>query len=98
MTGKRIEKERSDTDAKVSGLGKFKAEKCETAEDGLHNLLSQKTNTTKSYLRYVICDRVVPAVFPDVATERMYQIRIYREEFGNNNWTVSWMPKEYLTN
>ena len=26
MTGKRIEKERAETDAKASGIGKFKAE------------------------------------------------------------------------
>ena len=76
MTGKGIDKERADTDAKVSGLGKFKVEYVEAADDGFQNLLSQKTVTTKAELRYVIRDRVVLAVIPNVATERMYQIRI----------------------
>ena len=40
MMGKQIEKERVDTDAKLSGLGKFKAEYFMAAEDFFHNLLS----------------------------------------------------------
>ena len=42
MTGKLIEKEKAETDSKVSGPGKFKLEYFEAAEDDFHNLLSQK--------------------------------------------------------
>ena len=52
--GKRIEKERSETGAKVSGLGKFKVEDFEESVDFSHNLLYQKMLTTKADLRYVI--------------------------------------------
>ena len=40
MTGKLIEKEKAETDSKVSGPGKFKLEYFEAAEDNFHNLLS----------------------------------------------------------
>ena len=42
MTKKLIEKERAETDSKVSGPGKFKLEYFEAAEDDFHNLLSKK--------------------------------------------------------
>ena len=71
MTGRRIEKKRSETGAKVGGLGKLKAEEFEAVDNGFHNPLSQKTGTTKAELRNIICDRVVLTVFLDVATERM---------------------------
>ena len=48
---------------------------------------------TKAELRYVICDRVVPAVFPDVSIELMYQIRISGEVFGEDNQTIFRMLK-----
>ena len=98
MMGKQIEKERVDTDAKLSGLGKFKSEDFEASEDCFHNLLYQKTGTTKADLRYVICNRVVPAVFLDVVTERMYQIRLSREAFGEDKRKIFWMLKEYQMN
>ena len=60
----------------MSGLGKFKVEEFEASKDGSFNLFYQKMGTSKSNLRYVICDRVLMAVFPDVVTEGMYQIRI----------------------
>ena len=85
MTGKRIEKERAETDAKVIGLGKFKAEYFEAAEYGFHNQLYQKTGMTKAELSHLICNRVVMALFQDVATEHMYQIRNYGEAFGEGN-------------
>ena len=88
MTGKRIDKERADTYAKVRGLGNFKAEDFEATEDGVHNLLSQKTGTTKAELKHVIWNRVVPEVLPDVTTERMYHIRISWEAFGEDNRIV----------
>ena len=66
-------------------IGKFKSEYFEAIEDGFRNLLSQKMGTSKSEIRYVICGRVVPAVFPYVATDRMYQIRISGEAFGEDN-------------
>ena len=72
MTGKQIDKERSEIDEKLSGLGNFKAEYFEAADDGLNNLRYQKTCTTKVDLRYVIRNRVVPEVIPDVSIERMY--------------------------
>ena len=96
MTGKRIEKDRAEIDAKVGGIGKFKSEYFEAAEDYFHNLISQETGTTKSDIRYIICNRVVPEVFPDVATEPMYQIRFSGEYFGEDNHTVLQMLKEYL--
>ena len=71
MTRKRIEEDREETDAKVSGLGKFKVDYFEVSEDGLHNLLSQKMGTTKADLRYIIRNRVVPAVIWVVETERV---------------------------
>ena len=71
-TGNRVEEERSETEAKVISISKFKAEDFEAADDGFHNLLSHKKGTPKAKLRYIISDRFVPAVFPDVATERMY--------------------------
>ena len=40
MTRKGIEKERVETGAKVSALGKFKSEDFENAQDSFHNLLS----------------------------------------------------------
>ena len=82
MTGKWIYKDRVGTDAKVSGIGKFKAEDFYSTEDSFYNLLSQKMVTTKAELGYVICDRVVLEVFPGVATERMYHIWIFGEAFG----------------
>ena len=69
----------------MSGLGKFKAEDFEAAEDEFHNLLSQKRGKNNSELRYVIRDRVVPEVFLDVMKERMYQIRLSGEAFGEDN-------------
>ena len=74
-----------EIDANMSGLVKFKAEDFEVDEDYFHKLLSQKTGTTKSELRYVIRDRVVLELFPDVATEQMYQICIYGKVFGEDN-------------
>ena len=71
MKGKRIEKEMADTDAKVTGLGKFKVEDFDVAEDGFNNLIYQKTGKTKADLRYIIRDRVVLEFFPNVSTERM---------------------------
>ena len=82
MTGKRIEKYRAETDAKVRGIVNFKAEYFEASEDCFHKLLSQKTGMTKAELRYVIRNRFVLAVPPDVATDRMYQIRVFGEAFG----------------
>ena len=67
MVGKQINKERAETDTNVSGLGKFKADYFDAAEDFLHNLLSQKTGTTKAELRYVIRNKSVLSVLPDVA-------------------------------
>ena len=96
ITGKRIDKERVETDAKVSGLGNFKAEEFEAAGDGFHNLLYQKTGMTKADLRYIIYNRVVPEVFPDAATEQMYQIRIYGQAFGEVNRKCFRMIREYL--
>ena len=72
MMRKWIEKGRVEKDAKVSALGKFKVEDFEATDDGFYSLLSQKMGTDKAEIRYVIRDRVVPEVFPDVATERMY--------------------------
>ena len=40
MMVKRIDQEMAETDAKLSGLGKFKAEYFMAAEDFFHNLLS----------------------------------------------------------
>ena len=82
----------------MRGIGKFKAEYFDSAEDGFHNLLSQKMGKTKSDLRCVICNRVVTEVFPDVAMERMHQIRLSREAFCKDNHTVLRMLKEYLIN
>ena len=87
MAGKRIEKYRVDTYTKVIGLGKFKSEGFEADEVGFHNLISQKTGTTNAELRYVIPNRVIQEVSPDFATERMYQIRISGEAFGEDNRT-----------
>ena len=87
-----------ETDAKVRGLGNFKAEEFEATEYGFHNLPSQKTRATNTDLRYVIHDSVVPVVLPDVATGRMYQIRITREAFREDNWKFFRMLKEYLIN
>ena len=64
--------------------GKFKSEDFEVDEDSFINLLFQKTGMTKSELRDVICDRVVLEVFPDVANEWMFQIRIFTEAFGDH--------------
>ena len=80
----------------MSGLGEFKTEDFETVKDVFHNLLYQKTGVTKADLRYVIRNRFVLKVFLDVATEKMYQIRISGESFSEDNWTVFWMLKEYL--
>ena len=80
----------------MRGIGKFKVEYFDSAEDGFHNLLSQKMGKTKSDLRCVICNRVVTEVFPDVAMERMHQIRLSREAFCKDNHTVLRMLKEYL--
>ena len=85
MTGKRVEKERAETDENVSGLGKSKEEEFIASDDSFYNLLSQKMGTTKADIRYVIRDRVVMKVFPDVAMERMYQIWISGEAFGEDN-------------
>ena len=63
-----------------------------------HNLLSQKTGMNEEELRYVIHDRVFPTVLPNVAAERTYQIRLYGEAFGEDNWTVFRMIKDYLIN
>ena len=82
----------------MRGIGNFKAEDFEAGEDGFHNLLSQKMGTTKAELRYAIRNRFVPEVFPGVATEQMYQIRIYGEAFGEDNQIFFWMLKEYLIN
>ena len=54
--------------------------------------------TTNAELRYVIRNRVVPVVLPDVVTEQMYQIWLYREAFGEDNGTVLRITKEYLIN
>ena len=51
MTGKGIEKAREETDTKVNGLGKWKSEDFEAADDGFYNPPSQKTGTTKADLR-----------------------------------------------
>ena len=51
---------------------------------------------TKAELRYVIHNRVVLKVFPDIAAERMYQIRLYREAFREGNQKVFRLLKEYL--
>ena len=72
MTWKWIEKEREEIYEKVSDIGKLKAEYFEAAEDGFHNILYQKMGITKADLRYVIHNRVVLVVVPDVATEQMY--------------------------
>ena len=85
-----------ETETAVSGLGKFKAEYFEAAEDDFCNLLSQKMGTSNSKLRYVICDRVVTEVFPDVATERMYKIHLSKEAFGEDNRIFLQMLREYL--
>ena len=53
---------------------------------------------TKSYPRSFIHNRVVPEVLPDVVTERVYQIRISGEVFGEDNQTVFRMLKECLIN
>ena len=98
MTGKQIEKKRADTDKKVRGLGNLKSEYFEASEGGFHNLIYQKTGTTKVEIRYVIRNRVVPEVFPDVAMERMHQIRLSGEAFGEDNQTVLQMLKEYPIN
>ena len=88
MTGKQVEKKRAETDENVSGLGKSNEEEFKASNDGFYNLLSQKMGTTKADIRYVIRDRVVMKVLPDVATERMYQIRISGEAFGEDNSTL----------
>ena len=93
MTRKLIDKERAETDTNARGLGKFKAEDFETTEDGFHKLFYQKTGTTKVEIKYVIQNKVVPEVLPDVVTEWMYQIWIYGETFGENNRTVFRMLK-----
>ena len=93
MTENRIEMERADTDAKVIIIVRFKAEWFEVAEDGFRNLLSQKKGIYKAELRYVIFDRVVPTMFPDVVTERMYQIRLTGEAFGEDNRKFFYMFK-----
>ena len=80
------------------GLGKFKVEYFEAAGDFFHNLLSQKRGKTKADLRYVIRVRVFLEMFPDVATERMYQIRISGEAFVEDKWTFFWMLKDYRIN
>ena len=80
------------------GLGKLKVEYFEAAEDFFHNLLSQKRGKTKADLRYVIRVRVFLEMFPDVATERMYQIRISGEAFVEDKWTFFWMLKDYRIN
>ena len=85
-----------DIDANVSGLHKSKTEDFEAAEYGFNNLLSQKMGTTKAELRHIIRNRVVPAVLPDVVTEGMYQIRLSREVFGEDNRKVFQMLKKYL--
>ena len=51
MPGKRIDKERAETDATVSGLGKCKEEDFEASKDTFRNLLSQKTEMSKANLR-----------------------------------------------
>ena len=65
----------------MRSLGKLKSEDSEAAENGFHNLISQKMGTTKAEIRYVIRGRVVQSVCLDVVTERMYQIRITLEAF-----------------
>ena len=82
--------------AKVRGIIKFKAEYFEADECGFHNLLSQKKGTSKAELRYVIRGRVTLAVLPYFVTEQMYQIWLTREAFGEYNWTVLHMLREYL--
>ena len=89
--GKRIEKEREEIDANIRGLGKSKPEDFEAAEDGFHNLLSQETGTTKADH-----NKVVLEVFPDVAMERMYQIQLSGDAFGEDNQKSFRMLKEYL--
>ena len=53
---------------------------------------------TKGELRYIICNRVIPQVFPDVATELMNQILIYRYAFGEDNRTIFQILNEYQIN
>ena len=96
MTGKRIKKERAETDATVSGLGNFKAEDFEAADGGFLTYSIRRQGASKDKTRYIIHDRVVLAVFPDVATEGMYQIRNSGEAFGEDNLEFFWMFKKYL--
>ena len=98
MTGKRIKKDRTETDATVSGIGKFKVEEFEANEYGFRKLLSRNNGTYKAELRYLIRDRVVPEVFKDVATKQMHHIRLSGESFGDENQKVFQILKEYLTN
>ena len=54
--------------------------------------------TTKAELRYIIRDRFVLEVFPDVAMEQMYHIQLIGETFGEDNPAVFQMLKYYLIN
>ena len=71
----------------MSGLGKFKVEDFETSEYVFCKLPSQNMETSKSKLRYIICGRVVPEVFSDITTDRMYHIWLSRKAFGEYNRT-----------
>ena len=53
---------------------------------------------TKADLRYIIRNRVVLEVFPDVAMNRMYKIRLSVEAFGEDNWKFFYFLKEYIIN
>ena len=95
---KRIEKERSNRDATVSGLAKFQPDEFDEHEDAFLNLLSQRIGSLRVPLRYVVRAQVTPTTFATENERRMYQIPLAGESYDDDNHRVYRLLKEYLIN
>ena len=71
---KRIEKEGTETEVKISEIMKVDPNKYEDCKDAFQNVLASKKGKYGVALSYIIRDQNVPAAFAMAAEERLYQI------------------------
>ena len=97
MASKGVKKERGGrTDASIKDLLKLDPDDFDIHEDAFLNLLAQTSGALKELIRYIACERVVPAAFADGQEERMYQMALARPFFEEDYQVVFRLLKSYL--
>jgi hypothetical protein len=79
-------------------LGKFNPDDFETHETAFINLLAQMYGAQGEYLKYIVCDVIIPAESVDDAERCMYHLPLTGKAYSMDNKSVYHLLTSFLIN